>query len=281
MNKRTKYLRELVLSACTYTILGVWFVLAVLPFLWTLTTSLKQVVDAFAIPPVIIFTPTLDAYEILWVKERFVHFFTNSAIVSMATVTISISIGCLAGYGLARYSGKVTFFLLLMALLFRSLPRMAFALPYYYFAQLTGLYDTRILLILVLVAVNQPFTIWMLRSFFMEIPKELEEAAMVDGCSRLGAFVRVIMPVMGPGVVTASIFSLLLAYNEFLLPAILTASNTATLPVTIAQFGGAEDLRYWTVTAAASVSVALPIVLVVMFAQKYIVRGLTFGAVKG
>ena len=154
-------------------------------------------------------------------------------------------------------------------------------MPYFIVGQWVGLYDTKLLLVLVLVTVNQPFTIWMLRSFFMEIPKELEEAAMVDGCSRLGAFVRVIMPLMGPGIITAGIFSLLLAYNEYLLAAMVTATQSRTLPVVIAQFGVAEDLQAWTITAAAGVSVALPIVLVVLFAQKYVVRGLTFGAVKG
>jgi multiple sugar transport system permease protein len=264
-----------------HVLLVIWLIYSIMPFVWTLATSFKQVVDAFAVPPKFIFEPTLDAYELLWGRERFPEYLINSAIVAFSTVAISISIGCLAGYGLARYSGMSGFVILIVALLFRSLPRMAFALPYFIIGQWVGLYDTKLLLVLVLVTVNQPFTIWMLRSFFMEIPKELEEAAMVDGCSRLSAFVRVIMPLMGPGIVTASIFSLLLAYNEYLLAAMVTATNARTLPVVIAQFGVAEDLQAWTITAAAGVSVALPIVLVVLFAQKYVVRGLTFGAVKG
>lgn len=268
-------------SIIIHVLLLVWLIMSIMPFLWTLATSFKEVVDAFAVPPKFIFTPTTEAYELLWGRERFPEYLLNSAIVAASTVTISITIGCLAGYGLARYSGMSGFVILIAALLFRSLPRMAFALPYFIVGQWVGLYDTKLLLVLVLVTVNQPFTIWMLRSFFMEIPKELEEAAMVDGCSRLGAFVRVIMPLMGPGIITAGIFSLLLAYNEYLLAAMVTATQSRTLPVVIAQFGVAEDLQAWTITAAAGVSVALPIVLVVLFAQKYVVRGLTFGAVKG
>ena len=138
---------------------------------------------------------------ILWLPTaiqfaEFYDYFLNSVIVTVGTVLISISIGCLAGYGLARYSGIAGVVILFAALTFRALPRMAFILPYYYFAQISGLYDTYPLLIITFVAINQPFTIWMLRSFFMEIPNELEEAAMIDGCNRLTGFVRVIVPIV-------------------------------------------------------------------------------------
>jgi len=263
-----------------YAVLLAWMLVNVMPFLWTITTSFKQVKDAFAIPPVLIFKPTLAAWQALWTEAPFGKFFVNSVIVTTGTVAVSLSLGCLAGYALARYRGKIGFVILIVALLFRSLPRISFLLPAFAFARMTGLYDTHILLILVYVAINQPFTIWMLRSFFAEIPIEIEEAAMVDGCSRLGGFLRVIMPLMLPGVVTTGIFSLLLAYNEFLIPAILAASRAATLPVGIASIG-TEDLKYWSITAAGSVWIALPVVVVVLFFQRYIIRGLTFGAVKG
>ena len=263
-----------------YTLLFGWFLFNVVPFFWTVGTSFKQVKDAFSIPPKFLFTPTFDAYANLWQEQRFAEFFLNSLIVTTATLAISLSIGCLAGYALARYSSRIGFALLAIALLFRALPRISFLLPFFSFARATGLYDTRLVLILVFVAVNQPFAIWMLRSFFAEIPVEIEEAAMVDGCSRFRAFATVIMPLMLPGVITTGIFTTLLAYNEFLMPAILTASQSATLPVAIAAIG-TDDLKYWNVMAAGSVSIALPLVAVVLLAQRYIVRGLTFGAVKG
>lgn len=211
---------------------------------------------------------------------EFYNYFLNSVIVSAGTVIISITIGCLAGYALARYGGVWGVVILFAALAFRALPRLAFVLPFYYLSQATGLYDTHILLIITLVAVNQPFTIWMLRSFFMEIPKDLEEAALIDGCNRLQAFTRVIIPIMWPGIITAALFTLLLAYNEFLMARILTQQN-ATLPVAISQYTGGEDVGYLTVAAAASVSVTLPIIVVIIFFQKYLIKGLAFGAVKG
>jgi multiple sugar transport system permease protein len=211
---------------------------------------------------------------------EFYDYFLNSVIVTVATMAISLSIGCLAGYALARYSGFISVVILVVALAFRALPGMAFVLPFYYLGQLSGLYDTNLLLVLVLVAANQPFTIWMLRSFFMEIPEELEEAAMIDGASRLEAFVRVIVPVMWPGIITTGLFTLLSAYNAFLIPRLLTQTKW-TLPVAIVQFTGGEDPGHVTLAAAASVSVTLPIVFVIIFFQRYLIKGLAFGAVKG
>ena len=211
---------------------------------------------------------------------KFYTYFLNSVIITVFTLLISISIGCLAGYGIARYSGLLGVIILIVALGFRALPRMAFVLPYYYLANIVGLYDTHIMLILALVAVNQPFTVWMLRSFFMEIPREIEEAAMIDGAGRLQSFLRVIVPITWPGIITTSLFTLLLAYNEFLLARVLMQTNL-TLPVAIAQFTSGEDAGHITIANAAAVSIATPIVFVIIFFQKYLIKGLASGAVKG
>ena len=210
----------------------------------------------------------------------FYDYFLNSVVVTVGTVLISISIGCLAGYGLARYSGLGGVVILFAALAFRALPRMAFILPYYFFAQVTGLYDTYPLLIITFVAINQPFTIWMLRSFFMEVPREIEEAAMIDGCNRLTGFIRVIVPISWPGIITTSLFTLLLAYNEFLLARLLT-SSLWTLPVGISRFTSGEDIRLITLSNASAVSITLPIVVLIIFFQRNLVKGLAGGAVKG
>lgn len=211
---------------------------------------------------------------------EFYDYLVNSVIVTLGTLLVSLSFGALAGYGLARYRHVISVVILVLALAFRSLPSLALVLPFYYLGQLSGLYDTHILLILCLVAVNQPFTIWMLRSFFMEIPREIEEAAMIDGAGRLRSFVSVIVPIMGPGIITTGLFTLLLAYNDFLLARILTQINW-TLPVGIAQWTGGEDPGHITLAAAGSVSVTLPILVVIIFFQKYLIRGLASGAVKG
>jgi multiple sugar transport system permease protein len=211
---------------------------------------------------------------------KFYEYFINTIIVTVGTVVVSISIGCLAGYSLARYAGYAGVVILIAALGFRALPRLAFILPYYWIGSATNLLDTHLLVILTLVAVNQPFAIWMLRSFFMDIPRELEESAMVDGCNRLTAFLRVIMPIMWPGIVSTALFTLLLAYNEFLLVRLLTQTNW-TLPVAISRFTGGEDPRHLTLAAAAAVSATIPIILVILFFQKNLVKGLAAGAVKG
>jgi multiple sugar transport system permease protein len=211
---------------------------------------------------------------------KFYDYFINTIIVTVGTVVVSISIGCLAGYALARYSGLIGVFVLVAALGFRALPRLAFILPYYWIGSALNLLDTHLLIILTLVAVNQPFTIWMLRSFFMEIPRDLEEAAMIDGANRFTSFRKVIIPIMWPGIISTALFTLLLAYNEFLLVRLLAQTNW-TLPVAISRFTGGEDPRHLTLAAASAVSATIPIILVILFFQKNLVKGLAAGAVKG
>ena len=228
----------------------------------------------FVIVSVIIGLPQFVRYDV------FYESFLNTVIVTVSTVTISISIGCLAAYALARYRGLTGFMILMTALGFRALPRLAFILPYYYFANITGLFDTHILLIITFVTINQPFTIWMLRSFFMDIPREIEESAMIDGCNRLTAFTRVIIPIVWPGIITTALFSMLLAYNEFLLASLLT-STVQTLPVAMAQYTSGETLRVLPAMNASAVSITIPIVIIIIFFQRYLIKGLAGGAVKG
>jgi ABC-type glycerol-3-phosphate transport system permease component len=226
------------------------------------------------------FTVLLWSIPQILETERFYTYFINTLIVTLGTVTVSITIGALAGYGLARYAGYGGVVILIAALGFRALPRLALILPYYWIGSATNLLDTRFLVILTLVAVNQPFTIWMLRSFFMDIPRELEESAMVDGCNRLTAFIRVIVPIVWPGIIATALFSLLLAYNEFLLVRLLTQTNW-TLPVAISRYTGGEDPRHLTLAAASAVSATIPIVILILFFQRHLVKGLSAGAVKG
>ena len=213
------------------------------------------------------------------VNDEF-DFFINSVIVTVLTMLISISIGLLAGYGLARYTGISGAVILIVALGFRALPRTAFVLPYFFGAQKLGILDSRLVIVMALVAINQPFTIWMFRTFFMDVPKEMEEAAMMDGASRFQAFRKVIIPIMWPGIIATSLFTMLLAYNEFLFVRVLAPTNW-TLPVAIVSLTGGESSRTITEAAAASVSITLPIVIVIILFQKHLVKGLGAGAVKG
>lgn len=267
--------------ALIYPALVLFALIGMVPFLWALATSVKAPVDAFAMPPVLLFRPTFDAYFQLVQDGQFADYLLNSVIVTAGVVVLSTIAGCLAGYGVARYSGISSFALLLIALVLYALPRVSVLLPYYQLGQRSGLYDTKTLLILVMVAANQPFSIWIFESFFREIPVQLEQAAMIDGCSRLQAFVRVVLPIAGPGMATTAIFSLLFAYNEFLLPIILAGPESSTMPVLIANYAGSSDVSRWPLFAATAVLVALPLLVIVITCQRFIVRGLVAGAVKG
>ena len=269
------------LRLLAYGGLAVWVLLASLPIVWTAVISLRQYVDAFSAPIKWLAPITLENYRGLWIEREFYRNFFNTVIVTLGTVTISLTVGCLAGYALARYRGAMGFWLLLLALVFRALPHSTLLPSFFTIFDALGIRNTYFTLIFVLVAINQPFTIWMLRSFFVNIPQELDEAAMVDGCTRFQAFRRVIIPVMWPGVVTTGLFSFLLAYNDFLLSSALTNAEKMTMPAAIANAIGAESEALLMQGVAGAVSITIPLIILVAVFQKQIVSGLTQGAVKG
>ena len=273
--------QALSVSMLCYGGLALWLVLASLPIVWTAIISFRQYVDAFSAPVKWLAPFTLENYSRLWIEKEFYQNFLNTALVTIGTVTISLSVGCLAGYALSRYRGAVGFWLLLIALVFRALPHSTLLPSFFTIFDALGIRNTYFTLIFVLVAINQPFTIWMLRSFFINIPHELDEAAMVDGCTRFQAFRRVIIPVMWPGVVTAGLFSFLLAYNDFLLSSALTNAEKMTMPAAIANAIGAESEALLMQGVAGAVSITVPLIILVLIFQKQIVSGLTQGAVKG
>ena len=268
-------------QAPLYAGLGLWLLVASLPVLWTALISLRTYVDAFSSPLKWLAPVTFENYTRLWVEQAFYVNFFNTALVTVCVVTVSLTVGCLAGYALARYRGAVGFWLLLVALVFRALPHSTLLPSFFTIFDALGVRDTLFTLVFVLVAINQPFTIWMLRSFFMNIPQELDEAALVDGCTRLQAFRRVIIPVMWPGVVTTGLFSFLLAYNDFLLSSALTNGDRMTMPAAIANAIGAESEALLMQGVAGAVSITVPLIILVALFQKQIVSGLTQGAVKG
>ncbi len=262
--------------------LWVWVIVAAFPFAWMVLISLREPVDAFSSPPKLFAPVTFDHFRTVWIEDGFWVHALNSIVVTVGTMAVSLTIACLAGYALARYRGSAGFWLLVAALVFRAMPHVVLLTAYkpaFYELDLWNRYET---LIIVLVAINQPFTIWMLRSFFMNIPPELDEAAMVDGCTRLQAFRRVIMPVMWPGVITAGLFSFLLAYNDFLIASQLTNVDKQTMTAAIANYIFADDdLTKLMHGIAAAVSITLPLMVLVFAFQRQIVSGLTQGAVKG
>jgi len=238
---------------------------------------------------------TTEHYRAVWVDRGFSNNFMNSLIVTAGVVTVSLTVGTLAGYGLARSGSVLAFWILIVALVFRALPPsvlVAGYLPVFinsaeWLSPILGenaptLYGKPMAVIAVLVAINQPFTIWMLRSFFANIPADLDEAARVDGCSHFKAFRLVIMPVMWPGVITTGLFSFLLAYNDFLVTSLLLdASNQTMVPAIVGMFNRETTTTDQVVAVAAAVSITAPLILLVLVFQRQIVSGLTAGAVKG
>ncbi|WP_170515255.1 carbohydrate ABC transporter permease [Ruegeria atlantica] len=238
---------------------------------------------------------TTEHYKTVWIDRGFSNNFKNSLIVTTGVVVLSLSVGTLAGYGLARSGSTLAFWLLIVALIFRALPPSALVASYLpvfissseWLAPILGenaptLYGKPFAVIAVLVAINQPFTIWMLRSFFQNIPAELDEAARVDGCNHFQAFRRVIMPVMWPGVITTGLFSFLLAYNDILVTSLLLdAQNQTMVPAIVGMFNRETTTTDQVVAVAAAVSITAPLIFLVLIFQRQIVSGLTAGAVKG
>ncbi len=278
----------------TWAFLVVWLLVAAFPFLWTLWGSFKVEGDFFSkadwaraltgeltqVETGGVFTGA--GYEGAWIKEEFWKAALNTLIMSVCVVTVSLTLGTLGGYALSRSTYRYAFWLLLIALIFRAMPPITlvsgYLLPFYEW-NLWGHLPTAII---VLVAINQPFTLWMLTSFFKNIPKDLDESAMVDGCTPFQAFRHVIIPVMWPGVITTGLFSFLLAYNDFAVTAMLLSKENQTMVPKIASFLGTTQTKGNVMFAVSSVvSVTAPLFVLVLFFQRQIVSGLTAGAVKG
>jgi multiple sugar transport system permease protein len=250
------------------------------PFIWTIMSVTKPTDIAFSNPPVFVYKPTLQAFVDLWQTTDFYKYLINTIIVAIISTIVALLIGLPAAYALSRFPGWVSAVLLVLALIFRALPRFAVVLPMYEITKSLGIYDTTYALALALIAINQPFSIWLLRNFFAEIPDTLDEAAMIDGCTRFKTLRKVMIPLMGPGILTAGIFVFLFAFQEYLTALILTDVNAKTVPVFIATQLG-QTLPMLQQAGAASMLLTLPVIAIAFIAQKYLVAGLNAGAVKG
>ena len=274
---RTSRTRMAVVSGILLTITCL---LMVFPFLWAALSSTKPTDIAFANPPVFAYRPTFQPYVDLWQTTDFYIYLINTMVVAVISTVVALVIGVPCAYALSRYGGVASVVLLVLALVFRALPRFAVVLPMYDIARNLGIYDTTYAMAGALIVINQPFTIWLLRNFFAEIPPELDEAAMVDGCTRVGVLRRIMVPLMGPGILTAGIFVFLFAFQEYLTAAVLTDTSSKTVPVFIATQLG-QNLPLLQQASAATVLLTLPVVGIAFIAQKYLVAGLASGAVKG
>lgn len=250
------------------------------PVLWTMASVTKPTNVAFLDPPVFAWEPTLQSFVDLWQTTNFYLDLFNTVVVAAGSTVAALVLGIPAAYALSRYPGWISTLLLVIALIFRALPRFSILFPMYDLSQQLGIYDTRLAVGAALVAINQPFSIWLLRNFFAEISTSLDEAAMIDGCSRIQILNRVMLPLMGPGILTAGIFMFLFAFQEYLTAVILTNVDARTVPVFIASQLG-QTLPMLQQAGAAAVLLTLPVIAFALIAQKYMVAGLNAGSVKG
>jgi len=261
-----------------YFLVGLFLVWTLFPIYWILLTSLKTTQQVNTMPPLFFFRPTLETYAQLLGGDAMLSF-RNSLIVSSVTVLIGLVVGFPAAYTLARIRfrarDQVNFFVLSM----RMAPAFAFLVPYYLTFRFLQLLDSYLALILINLTFTLPFAIWMLESVITEMPVELEEAAMVDGCTRTSVMWRIVAPLMAPSVAATAILSFVFCWNEFFFAYVLSGTNTRTMPVMLTSLIGLMGVDWVKMSAASTISI-IPTIILALLAQKFLVRGLTMGAVK-
>ncbi|NPV54888.1 MAG: carbohydrate ABC transporter permease [Firmicutes bacterium] len=273
-------------SVVIYAILCIASVLSIAPILWTVLTSFKPPIKAFTIPPAFIFRPTLESYKMLFFQGHIAlgvdifHNGRNSIIIALCSTAITIIVAVLGSYALSRFRFKGKRLIAFIIIAVRMLPPIGTIVPMFLLMNKLRLLDTQLSLILAYTALNIPFTTWMLRGFIDELPFELEEAAMIDGCSRVQSLIRVIFPLLGPGLVATSFFSFLLSWNDFALALTLTNRQAITLPMLVMSFITEEGVN-WGPMSAAITLIIIPPILFVALCNRWIAKGLTMGAVKG
>ena len=265
-----------------YLVASVFVGFCLFPFYMILTTSLKRESAIFSFPPAWVFTPTFDNFHaalFVFGGSGVLAFLVNSLIITALSTLLAVGLGAMVAYGLTRFrvpGGNHLFFFILST---RFAPPVAFVVPLYFMVQRTGLLDTHLALILIYTSMNLSLVVWIIRGFFAAIPIEIEEAAQIDGYSRLQIFIRVALPLVKPGLITTSILSAIMSWNEFLIATVMTQNSAATLPVYLGGFSGSMGLEWGPYMAVGAMAV-LPIMIFTLVLQKHLVRGLTFGAVR-
>lgn len=271
--------KRLILTAIAYFLSLLALIATLFPILWIFSISIKTQRDAFAMPPVWIFKPIWSNYVKIWQTAGFAQAFQNSVIVTVVGVLLALVVGIPAAYALNRLSFRGKRFLTLWLLIAYMFPEFLFIIPMYVLYQQLGLYDTQIGLALVYQVFVLPFAIWLLRGFFEDIPIELEDAARIDGCTRLQTLRLIYFPLTAPGISATAILTAIWIWNELTIALALTFDAAKTVTVAVAGFRGYASIDWGGMTAASIVSI-IPMLIFAAFAQRYIVEGLTLGAVK-
>jgi multiple sugar transport system permease protein len=244
------------------------------------STSLKTEVEAFSIPPKFFFIPTFENYAEVLFKNKFFSYFLNSLYITIVATIGSVGFGAAAAYALARLNFRGKNLFVISTIIMRMIAPVILVVPVYVLFSKTGVLDARTPLAFVYIALNLPFNIWVLRTFILEIPQELEESALIDGCSDFTVFRKIILPLLSPGLSVASVFTFRIAWNEFILGFVLTNRATRTLPVAISLYLTDTGTEWGKITAIATI-IAVPAFIFTFTAAKSLIMGLTAGAVKG
>lgn len=268
--------RRRIIAIITGVIAAVLIAAYLSPIVWLVLTSFKDRLDIFSAAPTLIFTPTLDNYIEAFVDKGFTDNLVNSAVVGLISTLVALLVGVPAAYSLSRVSKGEGFMMALLAA--RLLPAMVLAVPLFVLASSLGMRDTYVALIAAHLTFALPFTVWMMRGFFLAVPTSLDEAARLDGCGEWGTFLRVILPIVRPGLAATAIFCLINSWNEFLFALVLTGRHTQTLPVAIPSLITPIGTSWGQVAAVGTVTI-LPVLIIAFIVQKHIVSGMTGGAI--
>jgi len=273
--------RDLVRLLVIYGILALLLLFTLPPLILSLLTSFKTMSDVYALPPKALPTPfTLESYAYVFVKRGLMTNLYNSSVVASAATLMTVLIAIPSAYGLARFDFRGRRVLALSVLFAYLLPAVALLVPFFVIFKHLKMLDTYSCLIMVHLLVTIPFGIWFMRGYFNYVPWELEEAAMVDGCSRVGGLVRVVFPLLKPAVLAIAFFAFITSWQEFVFALIFSGMKTYTAPVLIASFVG-EAYVDWGGLAAATMTFSAPVAVLFLFFQRYLISGLMGGSVKG
>jgi multiple sugar transport system permease protein len=251
-----------------------------LPLLWIALSSFKSDLDVSAYPPIWIFQPTLAHYREFFDSLNAWHALINSAFIVCLSTILAMILGTMAAYALARFTIKRKESIALQILSIRMMPAIVSVIPLFIIAHELGVFDTPWLLIVIYALNGLPFVVWVMRVFIQDVPRSIEEAAMIDGCGRYEIFLRITVPLVLPGLAAVLVIIFMFSWNEYLFASMLTSSEAKTLPVLAANAIKPKAIS-WGLSSAAAVVMSLPVIVLVLSAQRYLVRGLTLGAVKG
>ncbi|WP_187970812.1 carbohydrate ABC transporter permease [Aquibium microcysteis] len=277
LRRRSRFGRKVRIAAGVFACLVFLF-----PVFWMVLSSFKEQRDIFTVPPTLFFTPTLETYVSYMQRADISRRLINTIIVAVGSGLLSIVAGAMAGYALARIRLRGAGTIGVLILLSRGVPPIALAVPMFLVARSLGVTDMHITLILAYCTFLIPYVMWLMRGFFLALPKELEESAMIDGCSRFGAFFKIIVPISMPGLLSTMIFSMILAWEELLFALVLTNRYASTIPVAIAGIAGdtVNGANWGALTAVGTITV-IPVVVFALLVQKWLIQGLADGATKG